>query len=87
MDRACIEETSKDLIIRRGTTVPATFTAAEWVAPSASSVSRLRGGITGRLRASNRQRESVVWVTPVSRESARALTASVPVIRSTIFFL
>src|SRR5947208_4622277 len=30
MDRACIEEASKELINRRGTSVPATFTAAEW---------------------------------------------------------
>jgi hypothetical protein len=44
-------------------------------------------GITGRLLASCAHRESVCWRRPVSDASCRALTASVPVKRATIFSL
>lgn len=44
-------------------------------------------GMTGRLLASCTQRESVCWRSPVSNASCRALTASLPVKRATIFCL
>ena len=44
-------------------------------------------GMTGRLLASCSHRESVCWRRPVSKASCRALTASLPVKRATIFCL
>ena len=44
-------------------------------------------GMTGRLLASCNHRESVCWRRPVSTASCRALTASFPVKRTTIFCL
>src|SRR2546428_6935382 len=44
-------------------------------------------GITERLHASCSHRESVCWRRPVSRDSCRALTASLPVSLSSIFCL
>jgi hypothetical protein len=43
--------------------------------------------MTGRLPASCNHRESVCWRRPVSNASWRALTASLPVNRATIFCL
>jgi hypothetical protein len=44
-------------------------------------------GMTGSLLASCNKRESVCWRRPVSTASCRALTASLPVKRVTIFCL
>ena len=44
-------------------------------------------GMTGRVLASCNHRESVCWRRPVSNASCRALTASLPVKRVTIFCL
>lgn len=44
-------------------------------------------GMTGRVLASCNHRESVCWRRPVSNASCRALTASLPVRRVTIFCL
>jgi hypothetical protein len=44
-------------------------------------------GMTGSVLASCNHRESVCWRRPVSNASCRALTASLPVKRVTIFCL